>query len=394
MKSPLSKTSFDNKGSDLAFTLNEEANKRIQNGEKVINVALGSFYDDNNKLISFSGYIKATNDNLNESSRKYAAIDGGEDFKKNVEELVFGEYLSILKRHYFMESCVSPGGTGALFLAIRNYVDDNPILIPSIGWSNYKNICAQNNKKYEEYNLFKESVFDMDDLLKKAEISLEACGYCTILINDPCQNPTGYSLDDKEIKRLINELNALTKKGTVNLILDVAYMSLAEEPRRFFKHFIDANLDFFTIVCFSASKLFGIYGYRLGAAICLTQSKAFADDFLSGSKSIARAVWSNCNHLAINAFNDFCKNDIYKEEFSVFVEYQRALLKQRYVRAREYFDKLIGGTPINYKEGFFLVYRKDNANAFAKELTEKNIFVLPLDDKYIRVSICCYLNKD
>ena len=241
--------------------------------------------------------------------------------------------------------------------------------------------------------MFNSDKFDLESVLDKAKKSIKTYGTCTLVINDPCQNPTGYTLSDDEWNKMIESLNDLNAFGPVNLIVDVAYMDMAEEPRRFFKHISSSNAQFNTLVCFSASKLLGIYGARLGALICLNTEKENVDEFLKSSKTTARAVWSNCNHLLINAFNDLCsKKDMISLLFSE-LEINKQLLKNRYQRARKLFDELLKCEPLPYKEGFFVTYPKESASEFSKELIKKDIFVLPLEDKYIRIGICSFCNN-
>ena len=394
MSKAISKKAFKNTGSSLAFQLNEEASRRLKNGDKVLNVCIGSFFDDDNNLISFNKLDEIVKNNVGDNSKKYASIDGGEPFKTNVSKQVFRNYYDELNKKFFIRSCATPGGTGALFLAFKNYIDENPILLPNIGWGNYKSLCANLGKTYETYSVFEGENFDVDGLLEKAKRSLETYSYCSVLINDPCENPTGYCLTDNEIQRIIDGLNKLSKKGTVNLILDIAYIEYSEEPLRFFKHLNNTKCDFFTLVCFSASKLFGIYGYRLGALVCLANDEENAKDFENSSDATSRACWSNINHLAINAFNDYFKDERLRKELIEYSKKGRIILQKRYLEARKMFDPLIGNKPLPYMDGFFIVYEKENANEFCKQLVkEKNIYALPLESKYIRVSICSFVNK-
>ena len=393
MRKPISKTAYYSGDAGLAFALNEMANKRKEEGASVVNVTLGTFYNDEGNLVSFTQIDELINKNLNQCSRSYAPIDGGSLFKKNVVAWVYGQYKENLYKKYYADACATPGGTGALYLAFRNYCEDNPVILPNIGWANYKAICGQMNKSFVFYSMFKDGLFDLDSVISLAKDSIERYGICTLLINDPCQNPTGYTLTDDEWTKLIDTLNELNKIGPVNLVLDVAYMEMAEEPRRFFKHINNVKADFNTIICFSGSKLFGIYGYRLGAAICVNALKENVDDFEKAALLTSRAVWSNCNHLMINAFNDFSTNKDMISSLSSELDEHKKILKDRYQRARKTFDSLIGCEPYPYKEGFFVVYPKENAKEFNNTLIKKDIFALPLENKYIRISICSFIKN-
>lgn len=391
MRKPISTHAFNKGDSGLAFTLNEIANKRKKEGAKVINVTVGTLYDNNGNLASYSKIDALIYNNLGQKSNTYAPLDGGDLYKRNVKTWVFGEYCESLDKLYYSDACATPGGTGALYLSFRNYCDDNPVILPAIGWNNYKVMCEQLNKKYEFYSMFKDGRFDIDSVYELCKKSINEYGICTLVINDPCQNPTGYTLEDSEWNILINKLEELNNFGPVNLVLDVAYMDMAFEPRRFFKHLLDKKYTFNCLVCFSASKLFGVYGHRLGALICLNSVKDNVEEFASASRITARAVWSNCNHLMINAFNEFSGNKDMISELFLELENHKKVLKERYLKARNKFDSLLDCSPYPYKEGFFLTYPKENAVDFSEELIKKDIFVLPLENKYIRIGICSFV---
>ena len=60
------------------------------------------------------------------------------------------------------------------------------------------------------------------------------------IINDPCHNPTGYSLSDDEWNAVIDVLNELSKQGPVILLNDIAYIDFAyrgEQARDYLRNF-------------------------------------------------------------------------------------------------------------------------------------------------------------
>lgn len=393
MKKHISKNANFGTNSDLVFHLNEEVNQKLARGEKVINAAIGMLVDDNNQIIC-SPVIDHLLQTLvtKNSCKAYIKSDGGYDFNYYLKKYVFDDQLDQIKSTYFISSIATMGGTGALSIAVRNYVENNQkLIIPSIGWSNYVSIAKQYQLETVNYNLFKDNVFDIDDLLKVCETSIDESGRATLIINDPCHNPTGYCLNDEEWDKIIDGLNQLNEKGLVTLILDVAYMDFSENSRLFFKKIIDKKINFMTLVAWSASKSFAVYGYRLGALLGISPNLEDYIDFNNSSVATARTTWSIPNHLMVELLISLMQNEQYlrlvKQEF---VDLQKLLLSRVETVKRDF---AFLGESLPYKGGFFLIYEVDDAKKISEQLKEKNIYVLPLGNRYIRVSICSYVKK-
>lgn len=393
MKKHISKNANFGTNSDLVFRLNEEVNQKISRGEKVINAAIGMLVDDENKIFS-SPVINHLLERLvtKDSSKKYIKSDGGYDFNYYAKKYILDDQFDSIKSAYFVSSVATMGGTGALSIAVRNYVENHQkLIIPSIGWSNFGAIAKQYQLETLTYNLFKEHAFDIDNLLEICETSINESGRATLIINDPCHNPTGYCLNEEEWEKIIHGLNRLNEKGPVTLILDVAYMDFSDDSRLFFRKINEIKMNFMTLVAWSASKSFGVYGYRLGALLGISQHIEDYADFNQSSIAAARTTWSVPNHLMIDLLISLMQNPQYlklvKQEF---IDMQK-LLSSRLEMVKKDFSFL--GEILPYKAGFFLLYEVDDAIKVSEQLKEKNIYVLPLGNRYIRVSICSYVKK-
>ena len=78
-----------------------------------------------------------------------------------------------------------------------------------------------------------------------------------ILFNTPGNNPTGYSIEDKDWESILNFLKELVAIGRNNVIIgiDVAYLDYSgekEEVRSFFSKFSQRFLHVFAIACLKA----------------------------------------------------------------------------------------------------------------------------------------------
>ena len=388
----LNKTAIVKGDSTLVFQLNAEANERIKNNEKVINATVGSMLNKDGTLTAFSYFNECLNKvNLDETKR-YAPLDGGQEFNSNIQKWILSDLENSIKNKYKVASVCTMGGTGAIALAFNNYAE-NHILLPDIGWSNYELIAENAHKSVGYYPLFnKEGDFNIAGLLSCIATEAKYANKVTVVINDPAHNPTGYSLSKDEWKILIDQINYLNKACPIVIILDVAYIDFAKENRNFFEAINEVKMEFLTLVCVSLSKTLGIYGLRTGALMYVGEADE-VEEFVNSSKLYIRATWSNPNHIAIDAFNLLMKNEDEIKNLNLFLKEQCELLHSRANYVLKNLSNELGEA-LSYRDGFFITYKKDNANDFALKLKEKNIFVLPLKNKFLRFAVCSFINED
>ena len=89
-----------------------------------------------------------------------------------------------------------------------------------------------------------------------------------VIFNTPGNNPTGYSIEDKDWDSILNFLKDLVAIGRNNVIIgiDVAYLDYSgekDEVRAFFNKFSHLPKEILTCVCYSLSKGFTMYGHAL-----------------------------------------------------------------------------------------------------------------------------------
>src|SRR3712207_4073997 len=83
-----------------------------------------------------------------------------------------------------------------------------------------------------------------------------------VVINDPCQNPTGFKLSQEEWLAVMKILKEASQKTNVVLIKDIAYKDFdtPEYGEEIILSDIPENL--LVVYAFSLSKSLGIYGMR------------------------------------------------------------------------------------------------------------------------------------
>ena len=377
---------------DLTLRLNAEAKEKMLNGEHVINGIIGMLSDEEGHLVTPDFINDIFLENLNDENKTYTSIFGDKIGLENCFKWVCQNYYSSINKKLMHEGIFTPGGTGALSLAIRSYVGyKETVLIPSIGWINYETVCMQAKVNFDYYEMFNENgSFNIKSLINKAEEYLKKEGRILIVLNDPCHNPTGYSLSELEWKLLIKELNKLEEKniGQITLLLDIAYidMSSSIDTRFFFKNCEFLNENILSLIAFSASKTLGIYGYRAGALFAISNNENELSDFKIVSKTLARSIWSSpSHHIGSSLKSVFDENN-----FNTLKSYLSSIsfyCEKRYEKICELNknSKLIF---LPYVSGFFLVLKMKNAKDFCEKLRSKNIYLLPLKDEYVRIALC------
>src|SRR5690606_7316022 len=124
-------------------------------------------------------------------------------------------------------------------------------------------------------------------------------------LNYPCNNPTGYSLDDREWAEIAEIVARAGRRAPVAVMLDRAYERFAAGGTDSWLNHLPRLMESATVlVAWTASKSFTLYGARVGALVALhpdAEVRRRVDNALTYS---CRATWSNCNHLGMIAVGD------------------------------------------------------------------------------------------
>ncbi len=302
----------------------------------------------------------------------YSSVDGGEEFRKAVNA-----YLGL-------DGCyvvATPGGTGAINASINLTLEKGEdLLIPYPCWGPYNNMAKGLSLNAIYYNLIKDDKFDLSDFIKKANEIIDRQRRLVFIINDPCQNPTGYSLSNDELKELFNYLNNLSVP--VSVIYDLAYLDISNEKRHIDRSFLDikVNDNVNILYCVSFSKSYQIYGQRLGALATKNE------EFYKVACFYARTTWSNCNNAMINVVSEVELNkEIKKEHIEGLEKIRSELIK----RSKIFLDeaKECDLNTIKYNGGFFISIPCSNNKEVYEKLKAEHIHILPVCN-IVRVAIC------
>lgn len=389
----LSKDHFEIVNGDKILTLNSLARKAKSKGKKIINATVGMLFDENENLADIQIADRIIRESADASTKSYGPSSGGEVFENGVDLWLFE---NVDRTHCFHSVIATIGATGALSLSMRNYCDrGQEILMPSIRWSNYDSIAGQAGCRIKEYNLFNgDDHFDLESVKSGIEESFAKYRRAYLLINDPCQNPTGYTMKVEEWAHLLSYLKEKSKEHPIILLDDIAYINYSRESYdSIFRMMIDALSDQFMIqIAFSASKTLSIYGLRGGALIGLSNRKEIVERFKSACEGTARAIWALPNSMACRIVGEAFSDEKSREEIHNELNIFRSMIDDRakiFLKEAE----LVNLFTYPYHNGFFVLIPCSQSDKVAGALTDRNIFVVPMSGG-IRVSLASISQKE
>nr|HPJ23589.1 aminotransferase class I/II-fold pyridoxal phosphate-dependent enzyme [Bacillota bacterium] len=328
----------------------------------------------------------------------YAPVRGTKKFSEGVFDWVFGKHADTIRKNFKYSIIPTTGGSGAVSNTFYNFNDfDQKVLLPNIYWSPYMNFAMEANIDLHTFMMYDENFkFNLEDFRKEAFALAKKQGRLCLLLNDPCNNPTGLCMTIDEWKTVIHTLNEVSETGVpVILIHDIAYidyqMGESDKSRDIFTTYLDLNDDILVVVVFSGSKTFSLYGFRVGAQIGLSKSQEIIDNFVRVGDYSVRGRFSSVSQPGMNIIEKIFSTPEYKQKFLDELSVGRKLLKDRailFLQEAEKNDLLI----YPYCGGFFISVPTQNKHIF-KDLVDDHVFVIPMQG-LIRVAISSLPLKD
>ena len=388
----LAKRSVSKEDKSNIITLGAIAGKEKAKDPTVINSTIGMLYGEDGKLFVFDSVNKALNNLTDKEKYAYASTPGSNEFHEAIKHWVFREYYDEFMNNSYTSVMATPGGTGALSNVFSNYLNEGDYaLLPNYMWGNYKQIAYETYAAYKTYNLFDEAGnFNITDLKEKVLTQKKEQNRVFIVINDPCQNPTGYSMKDSEWDMVIDILNEVSNDGTPTILLhDMAYIDYDlrgfDATRKNIRKYLKLNDSVITIMAFSGSKTLGLYGIRIGAMLAVTKKKEYIDEFFSSAKFASRSKWSNSSMLGQSLITKIFTETSLRTSFEKELELARNTLINR-AKTFETLAKEYKLEMIPFECGFFLAIPCENPEEVYKLLVTKKIHIIPMN-KFIRVTI-------
>ena len=357
--------------------------------DKVTNATIGAILDEDEKLVCLPTVEKVYRDLPTTELIAYAPIAGLPNYLESVLDATFGQS----RPEGYIAAVATSGGTGVIHHAVWNYMAKGDIALTSDWyWGPYSVICKDMERKLETYQMLDENnQYNLPALKVTVNEILAKQDSLLLIINTPAHNPTGYSLNDDDMEGVISILKDATADNgkTVTLLLDIAYIDYAgekEEVRKIFRKISNLPANILTIVAYSMSKGFTLYGQRTGAMIGISSSKEVIEEFSAVNQYSSRATWSNINRPAMATLAK-----VYRDpELLASVQKERDDYYKMIKARADLFTKEAqecGLKMLPYVAGFFISIPAKNPDAICEKLHEDNIFAVPLAAG-VRIAVC------
>jgi aspartate/tyrosine/aromatic aminotransferase len=358
----------------------------------VINASIGMFYDEDKKIGGMPIVSNAIRNLLDEEILPYPAVDGGALFKSNLVTWVFGKYEDDIKKSFYVNACATPGGSGAIASTFSIFSKPGEsIFVSDIRWQ-YERFADRAKLNCFEHKLFDGDGFNMTSFKERLDELCQQQKRVIVIVNDPCHNPTGFTLSQDEFSQILDILNA-KKENDIIFLYDLAYLEFSHETDNRKKLSLLTKLEenVTTVIAFSGSKTFGVYGLRLGAAIYLSKNEQLIKDVHLKFVNEARGSWSATPTASIELFNQFSieKN---KEVFHKDLDKINTLVQKR---SQLFISQAqaIGLKTHPFRSGFYTVVLTNDPDHDYLKLAEHHIYAVPMNGG-VRFALCSLSLKE
>jgi len=376
--------------SNILKTSQDAKNARKLN-PNLIDATVGMLHQETGNIFKYQS-VEETLEGLKDGEMySYSPANGTAEYRNGVVDWVFGKQKDSILKAFHVDVIPTTGGSGALSNALYNFNDfGQKVLIPNHYWTPYENIAYEANVGVETFQMYDESFnFNLCDFRAKAFALAEAQHRLFLILNDPCNNPTGLCLKKADWVELIKVLNEISRKDIpVILLHDLAYidydMSGFDSAREIFETYLGLDEKILAVIAFSGSKTFSLYGFRIGAQIGLSKSQAVIDDFSRVGDYSVRARFSSVSRPAMSLIGKIFADETKKAAFKAELMTAREVLKKRVALFNECAQKE-GLETLPYGGGFFIGILTDNPNIF-EDLVKDGVYVITMKG-LIRIAI-------
>jgi aromatic-amino-acid transaminase len=377
---------------DVIFSLNGEANRRKAAGESIVNATIGSLMNDDGSLAVLETVTKVLRDVPAADWAAYAPIAGTADFLDAVIADTFSTQPALRAA---ATASATPGGTGALSSALMNYLEaGQAVLVPGYYWGPYATLAEEHERRVDTFSMFTaQGQLDVGALDAKLSAHLASQGRALIFLNDPCNNPTGYSMTRDEWRQVVQVLLRHAERP-VTLLVDMAYWlySDADEPRAFLAELLPLLGRVGLLFAWSGSKSFTHYGLRVGALIACEPDEAARNATQAALAFSCRGTWSNCVRGGLVGVAKLLSTPALKAA----CDDERAALKRLLMRRVQAFNAAAQPRGLRYPRyegGFFVTVFHEDAEGQAQRMKAHGVYVVPAKGA-LRVALCSVAERD
>ena len=261
--------------------------------QQKVNLSIGLYYNEDSIVPQLNAVktaykkIEATNDKV----KLYLPMDGLKSYNQATQALILGQNSSA--RHAGRAVTIQTlGGSGALKVGadfLKKYFPESDIWVSQPTWENHIAIfngAGINSHFYRYFDATSNGV-DIEGMLQDLE---QLPAKAIVLLHPCCHNPTGADLTPNEWDQVI----AVLKQRDLIPFLDIAYQGFGqglEQDAYAIRALDQSGMNF--IVSNSFSKIFSLYGERIGGLTFVCDDQATAQKVLGQLKATVRRIYSS-----------------------------------------------------------------------------------------------------
>ncbi|MDP3278337.1 MAG: aminotransferase class I/II-fold pyridoxal phosphate-dependent enzyme [Deltaproteobacteria bacterium] len=371
-------------GDDPIFALNKKAQARRALGAPVINATVGALLEDDSSLAVLPAVLEALRNVPALKASGYAPISGDPAYLQAIAKDLLGD--SSLASMY--TAVATPGGTGALRHALSVFTErGQSVLTSNFYWGPYATIADEHERVIDTFAMFgSDGGFDTAAFAAAIEKMATAQGRVLVFLNDPCHNPTGYSMSAAEWEQVRDTLVACSARVPTVVLADVAYLAFAKDTKGFLSYLEPIAENGVVLFAWSGSKGFALYGQRVGALIACTRDESARGAIGRAMSYACRGTWSNCNASAMDAVRACLTDPAMDARVRAERERLRGLLDTRV----DAFNAAAAGKNLRYPRydgGFFVTLFCGDPKGAMEKLEARDVFVVPGPGS-LRVALC------
>lgn len=364
----------------------KEAEEKKKHDDSIINATIGMFYDEERKVGGIPVVVDRIHHMPATDMLPYPTVDGGALFKKNLISWVLGDYQDLIEKDFYVDACTTPGGSGAIASTFSVFAKPgDKVFVSNVRWQ-YDRFADRAKLSLFEHNTFKDNHFDILSFKEKLGELCKLQKRVIVIVNDPCHNPTGYTLTINEWEDILHILNEFNQNEII-FLYDLAYLEFSDEKdtRQKISKLVNLKDHVFTVLSFSGSKTFGVYGLRMGAAIGMSKSKKAVEEFHLKYVNEARGSWSATPTISISLFNYFAESKP-RQAFMKSLELTKSVVATRSAIFKKEAQS-VGLETYPFSSGFYTIVKTDDPMGSFTKLSQKGIYTIPMGQG-IRVALC------
>jgi aromatic-amino-acid transaminase len=288
-----------------------------------VNLSIGLYYNEEGIIPQLQAVAEAEA-RLNavpHGASLYLPMEGLNSYRNTIAPLLFGADHAVLTQKR-VATIQTLGGSGALKVGadfLKKYFPDSGVWVSDPTWENHVAIFEGAGFTVQTYPWFDSETngVRVDALLEKLNTLPERS---IVLLHPCCHNPTGADLTNAQWDAVIDVL----KTRTLIPFLDIAYQGFGagmEEDAYAIRAVASAGLP--TLVSNSFSKIFSLYGERVGGLSVVCEDAEAAGRVLGQLKATVRRIYSSPPNFGAQVVATVLGDDRLKASWLAEVESMR-----------------------------------------------------------------------